>query len=122
MKIEYDTSTLQWQSIAADDQLAQATEALRAVEQVALRLIAKPTSEAARKTIAQQFAKDRLAPSGYKHKPVRSSRRGGRIWEHRPRGTACPNVCVGDICIVPRDHNLLQLLGGIRRLVEVAPA
>ena len=53
MKIEYDTSTLQWQSIAADDQLAQATEALRAVEQVALRLIAKPTSEAARKTIAQ---------------------------------------------------------------------
>lgn len=122
MKTTCDVKKLPWQGLGDDEQLAAAREALLTSEQVGLRLVARPTSERARKTIARHFAKDRLKPRSKKRKPERVKIRGGRPWEHHERGSALRPVRLGEVCVIPRDSDLLGSLSAIRRFVEVAPA
>ncbi len=122
MKSTCDTSQLSWQSLSDDDQLAAANDALLASEQIGMRLVARPTNEAARKTIEQHFAKDRLRPRSKKRKAQILAPRGGRLWEDNARGSAVRIVRLGDVCVIPRDLDLIRSLSSIRRFVEVAPA
>lgn len=122
MKSNCDPSQLSWQSLNEDDQLAAANEALLAAEQVGMRLVARPTSEAARKTIEQHFAKDRLRPRSKKRKEQILAPRGGRMWENNASGSAVRKVRIGEVCVIPRDLDLIRSLSSIRRFVEVAPA
>lgn len=122
MKTDCDVTKLKFQSLTDDDQLAAATRALQSVEQVALKVVALPKREAARKTLAQHFAKDRLHPHRGAPKPFTEKTRGGRPWRHTQRGSALRKVQVGDIYVIPKDFNLLQALPGLREYIEVAPA
>jgi hypothetical protein len=122
MKTDCDVTKLSFQSLTDDDQLAEAIQALQSVEQVALKVVALPRSEAARKTLAQHFAKDRLHPHKGTPKGFTEKTRGGRQWRHTQRGTVLRKVSVGDICVIPKDFNLLQALPGLREYIEVAPA
>ncbi len=122
MKAKVDTKKLSFKPIADPAALSATTEQLRTADQVALRLVANPTSEGARKTIWQHFAKDRLRPARREPKRMRTKRRGGRPWEHTDAGSVCKPVAIGDICIIPRDQNLIASLPKIRRFVEIAQA
>jgi hypothetical protein len=122
MKTDCDVTKLKFQSLTDDDKLAAATQALQSVEQVALKVVALPKREAARKTLAQHFAKDRVHPSRQASKPFTEKTRGGRQWRNTQRGTVLREVKVGDVCVIPKDFNLLQALPGLRECIEVAPA
>ena len=122
MKIDCDVSKLTWLSLTDDDRLAAATEALQTAEQVALKVVAVPKREAARKTLAQHFAKDRLNPPKQDNKHYTEKRRGGRPWRHTQKGSVVRQVKLGDVCVIPKDFGLLQALPAIREFVEVAPA
>ena len=122
MKSTCDPSQLTWQSLSDDEQLAAANDALLASEQVGMRLVARPTSEAARKTIEQHFAKDRLRPRPKGRKEQILAQRGGRMWENNASGSAVRKVRIGEVCVIPRDLELIRSLSSIRRFVEVAPA
>ena len=122
MKIDYDVSQLTWQALTDDEQLAAATEALQQIEQMALKVVAMPTSRGATKTIQHLFAKDRLNPRRKNPKTVHEHIRGGRFWRHRPLGSALKKIQCGDVCVIPKDFGTIRALGSIRNFVEVAPA
>ncbi|UCG32660.1 MAG: hypothetical protein JSU68_13465 [Phycisphaerales bacterium] len=122
MKTDCDVTKLKFQSLTDDDQLAAATQALQSAEQVALKVVALPKREAARKALAQHFAKDRLRPAKQAPKPFTEKNRGGRQWRNTQRGSVLREVKMGDICVIPKDFNLLQALPGLREYIEVAPA
>jgi len=122
MKIDCDVSKLSWLSLDDDDKLAAACETLQTAEQVALKVVALPKQEAARKTLAQHFAKDRLNPRKQENKHYTEKTRGGRPWRNTQRGSVVRQVKVGDVCVIPKDFGLIQALPGLREFIEVAPA
>lgn len=121
MGMTLDESTLTWMSLDSEEALNKARASLMAHGWVAVKLVREPTSGAARKTLRQQFAKDRLRVAARGPKAVRLSRRGGRLWRHRQAGSALPGLQVGKTCVVPRDFNLLESLRSVRHFVAVAP-
>jgi len=118
--MKLNESKLKWVELSGNQDLAAVRESLRAFDMVAIKLLKEPTNHAARTTLRHHFAKDRLGPQPLERKQVSTKRRGGRLWEHRPKGSALPDLVVGRTCVVPRDSNLLASLGSVRRFIAVA--
>ena len=75
----------------------------------------------ARKTLARLFIKDPAIAKIRRRgpKPVRGSRRAGRIWEHRPAGSAQIPPEVGESAKLVATVDVIRDLQSVARYVKV---
>ncbi len=95
---------------------------------VTVKIVRKPASAAAAKTLARLLSKDASTTSAQRHSKVARNRamtvktRGGRPWEHRPTKIAMFKGEVGEQGTILASPDVIRDLGSVARFVEVAKA
>jgi len=93
---------------------------------VSIEVKAEPTNAAARKTLARLLRKDSKVANRLRwhdrHRPShQTSRRGGRMWNHRMKSTPGVNLTAGSQYDVRTTVDVLRDLESIAKWVSVTP-
>ena len=97
-------------------------------QMVRVKIVRRPASERATKTLARVLAKDpanraeQRARKLSRRRAMTSRQRGGRQWEHRPTRIAPFRGEVGEQSTVLATLDVIKDLNSVRRFIEVSTA